>query len=45
MLRRWLCVLIYVLIHIYSQLWVLLEARDLASTALVNADDLIRYDL
>jgi aarF domain-containing kinase len=29
----------------YSQLWVVLEARELASAALVNADDLIRYDL
>lgn len=29
----------------FSQLWVLLEARELASAALVNADDLIRYDL
>jgi hypothetical protein len=28
-----------------TQLWVYLEARELASTALVNADDLIRYDL
>jgi len=27
------------------KLWVLLEARELASAALVNADDLIRYDL
>lgn len=29
----------------FLQLWVLLEARELASAALVNADDLIRYDL
>lgn len=28
-----------------KQLWVLLEAREFASAALVNADDLIRYDL
>ena len=28
-----------------TQLWVVLEARELASAALVNADDLIRYDL
>ncbi|KAH9982852.1 ABC1-domain-containing protein [Lactifluus volemus] len=27
------------------KLWVVLEARELASAALVNADDLIRYDL
>lgn len=27
------------------KLWVLLEARELASAAIVNADDLIRYDL
>ncbi|KAF8274131.1 ABC1-domain-containing protein [Lactarius quietus] len=27
------------------KLWVLLEARELASAAFVNADDLIRYDL
>ncbi|KAH9044525.1 ABC1-domain-containing protein [Lactarius pseudohatsudake] len=27
------------------KLWVLLEAREFASAALVNADDLIRYDL
>jgi hypothetical protein len=28
-----------------KQLWVLLEARELASAALINADELIRYDL
>jgi hypothetical protein len=28
-----------------KQFWVLLEAREFATAALVNADDLIRYDL
>jgi len=28
-----------------SQVWMWLEARQLASAALVNIDDLVRYDL
>lgn len=28
-----------------TQLWVVLEAREFASAALVNVDNLIRYDL
>ena len=28
-----------------TQLWVVLEAREFAAAALVNADELIRYDL
>jgi aarF domain-containing kinase len=28
----------------HNQLWVWMEARDLANTAFVNADDLVRYD-
>ncbi|KAH9973490.1 hypothetical protein BGW80DRAFT_1252061 [Lactifluus volemus] len=36
---------ICILISTYSHLWVVLEARESASAALVNADDLISYDL
>ena len=31
--------------HAFSQVWVWLEARQLASAALVNIDDLVKYDL
>lgn len=29
----------------FSQVWMWLEARQLASAALVNIDDLVKYDL
>lgn len=31
--------------YFFLQVWVWLEARQLASAALVNIDDLVKYDL